>query len=82
MLEFQLLAVPQSGDSATNQRVVDEMVTQQGWLPVPGTVPVLMVAVFRPAQAQTLASGQGFGALKLDESKIQVIKSDGSVREH
>jgi hypothetical protein len=79
MLEFDTLVVPL--DANVQQAL--EAKAQEGWMLVPGTVPRAIYQICRPLQQQQpqdpqVAKKEGFGVLRIDESKMYFIDKDGN----
>jgi len=54
-----------------------EALSKEGWQLVPGITPVAIYHVVRSEQTKAAAVG-GLGQMHIDDSKIHVIKADGS----
>ena len=51
---------------------------KEGWIIVPGTTPIVVYNLCRPAVDQPMADMKGTASLKIDESKIYIIDKDGN----
>lgn len=74
MLEFKTLVLALNDPSL--QQVLKQL-EEAGWIMVPGVSPQVIYVICRPLQ-QPLASGEGFGQLKIDESKMYFIDQNGN----
>lgn len=57
-----------------------EKLTADGWQMVPGTRGMAIYHVVREKRAPGMASAGGVGTLQIDESKVFVLKPDGTIQ--
>jgi hypothetical protein len=74
MLEFTAVMLPLDDNLQTQ---LDALKTQ-GFMQVPGTKQFVVYMLCRPANAEQVASGAGFGKFAIDESKVAILR-DGKL---
>jgi hypothetical protein len=74
MLEFTLVMLALDNDL---QSKLDQL-TAQRYIQVPGTTPQVVYMLCRPASADSLLQGAGFGKFGIDDSQVNIIR-DGKL---
>jgi hypothetical protein len=76
MLEFMTIVLPFEDGLPEKLKELNE----QGWQDVPGVRPQVIYTICRLATPEAMSKGAGFGKLKIDESKIDIVGPDGKKR--
>ncbi len=74
MLEFTLVMLALDNDLQTKL----DALTAQRYIQVPGTTPQVVYMLCRPASAESVIQGSGFGKFGIDDSQVSIIR-DGKL---
>lgn len=74
-IEYDVKAIPID----ENYQAELDKLQKEGWQPAPGAKPIAIWHLAR-AKRVPMAGGAGFGDLKVDDSKIMILKPDGTLQ--